>query len=239
VKVRLTGAALIAFVAIVAMTIAVGAPAGSRPADSPGLLPDLRTVVPLSLGIQNQQQREYLRFANGIANTGAGDWRLRPDPPPRDNTTTLTTAVQEILDASGNVVQSRIAGIFVFHPEHNHWHIGEVAQFEVRVGSPNGPVLVNDQGIAQSIKTTFCLVDRYTPPGDLTRLGRSVSPVARGPETRHHGCQAGPLLPRLDRELRGHVPRGELHEQHSVAVVRADARFERESEDRACRPFDL
>jgi hypothetical protein len=88
VKVRLTGAALIAFVAIVAMTIAVGAPAGSRPADSPGLLPDLRTVVPLSLGIQNQQQREYLRFANGIANTGAGDWRLRPDPPPRDNTTT-------------------------------------------------------------------------------------------------------------------------------------------------------
>lgn len=143
-RVRLTGAALIALVAIVAMVVASGAPAGPKPGGSPGLLPDLRTVVPLSLGIQNQQHREYLRFANGIANTGAGDWRLRPDPPPRDNTTTETTAVQEILDASGNVVQSPIAGVFVFHPEHNHWHIGEVAQFEVRVGSPTGPVLVND-----------------------------------------------------------------------------------------------
>jgi hypothetical protein len=69
VRVRLTGAALIALVAIVAMAGAAGAPAGSKPSDSPGLLPDLRTVVPLSLGIQNQQQREYLRFANGIANT--------------------------------------------------------------------------------------------------------------------------------------------------------------------------
>jgi hypothetical protein len=117
--------------------------------------------------------------------------------------------VQEILDASGNVVQSLIAGVFVFHPEHNHWHIGEVAQFEVRVGSPTGRLLVNDRGIAQSIKTTFCLIDWYTLEGNSnTRArvywdcanalqgispgwGRPVSPVARGPEARHHGCRAG------------------------------------------------
>jgi hypothetical protein len=172
VRVRLTGAALIALTAIVAMAVAAGAPAGPKPTESQGLLPDLRTVVPLSLGIQNQQQREYLRFANGIANTGAGDWRLRPDPPPRDNTTTETTAVQEILDASGNVVQSLIAGVFVFHPEHNHWHIGEVAQFEVRVGSPTGRSLVNDQGVAQSIKTTFCLIDWYTLEGNANTKAR-------------------------------------------------------------------
>jgi hypothetical protein len=47
--------------------------AAPKPAPSdPGLLPDIRTVVPRHLGIQNQQQHDYLRFSNGIANTGAG-----------------------------------------------------------------------------------------------------------------------------------------------------------------------
>lgn len=143
--------------------------ASSAPAGKPtsqGLLPDMRTVVPLHLGIQNQQQREYLRFSNGIANTGPGPWQVRPDPPPLDNTTTQTTAVQEILDANGNVVQSYVAGTFEYHPEHNHWHIGEVAQFDIRVGSPTGAVFRNDRGEAQSIKTTFCLIDWYALEGN-------------------------------------------------------------------------
>ena len=38
-----------------------------------GLYPDLQTVVPLQLQIVNQDQREILRFSNGIANTGNGD----------------------------------------------------------------------------------------------------------------------------------------------------------------------
>lgn len=40
------------------------------------LYPDLRTVVPLHLGLQNQQQQEILRFSNGIANVGAGPLRF-------------------------------------------------------------------------------------------------------------------------------------------------------------------
>ena len=56
---------------------------------------------------------------------------------------------------------------FEFHPEHNHWHIGDVALFEVRKAKDNGTggawgkPFVNDQGQAQSIKTTFCLIDWY------------------------------------------------------------------------------
>ena len=46
-----------------------------------GLLPDLQTVIPLHLQIQNAHQREILRFSNGIANTGIGDLRLRPEFP--------------------------------------------------------------------------------------------------------------------------------------------------------------
>ena len=44
------------------------------------LYPDLRTVVPAHLNFVNQQQNEYLRFSNGIANTGGGPWALRPEP---------------------------------------------------------------------------------------------------------------------------------------------------------------
>jgi len=131
-----------------------------------GLLPNLQTVVPKHLGIQNKHQRELLRFTNGIANRGAGPWRMRPEPPPGTDTL-VTTAVQEILDANGQIVCEKPVSTFEFHPEHNHWHIGDVALFEVRKAKDNGTggawgkPFVNDRGQAQSIKTTFCLIDWY------------------------------------------------------------------------------
>jgi hypothetical protein len=57
-----------------------------------------------------------------------------------------------------NVASEKAAGTFLFHPEHNHWHIGDVALFEVRKGSPSGPIVGGN-----SIKTTFCLIDLYRP----------------------------------------------------------------------------
>jgi hypothetical protein len=140
------------------------------PTTSPGLLPDLQTVVPAHLQLVNEHQRETLRFANGIANTGAGPWALRPEPP-LEQAVDTTTAVQEIRDSGAlykcgtqpkqvtdcyNVVSERAAGTFVYHPAHNHWHIGDVALFEVRKGSPTGPIVGGN-----SIKTTFCLIDWY------------------------------------------------------------------------------
>ena len=64
-----------------------------------GLLPDLRTVVPLHLQLVHQQQSDKLRFSNGVANTGPGPMALRPEPPPGE-ATTQTTAVQEIRDSN-------------------------------------------------------------------------------------------------------------------------------------------
>ena len=148
-----------------------GALAGNR--TSTGLLPDLRTVVPQHLNLVNEHQQETLRFSNGIANTGPGPWALRPDPFPDDAPpeTASIAAVQEFRDANFyykcgeqpkqvtdcyNVVSEKVAGEFVFHPEHNHWHIGDVALFEVRKGSPTWPIVGGN-----SIKTTFCLIDWY------------------------------------------------------------------------------
>lgn len=130
-------------------------------------LPDLRTVVPLHLQIVNKQQREILRFSNGVANTGTGPWRMRPRFP-AGSTSQTQDAIQEILDAHGNVVEEKVVSQFEFHEEHKHWHIDGIALFEVRQGSPNGPVFGEN-----SIKTTFCLVDWYKLEGNSSAPERT------------------------------------------------------------------
>jgi Lysyl oxidase len=161
---------LLSAIALGALGTAAIVMAGKPAPTGTGLLPDLRTVVPAHLQLVNEHQRETLRFANGIANTGAGPWALRPEPP-LEQAVDTTTAVQEIRDSGAlykcgtqpkqvttcyNVVSERAAGTFVYHPAHNHWHIGDVALFEVRKGSPTGPIVGGN-----SIKTTFCLIDWY------------------------------------------------------------------------------
>jgi Lysyl oxidase len=154
-------------IAVTLFAFAFTAFAGGKPPATTGLLPDMRTVVPTHLQLVNQQQRETLRFSNGIANTGPGPWALRPDRP-LTNEQTVVGAIQEFRDSNAalncadapppcyNVVSERLAGVFEYHPAHNHWHIGSVALFEVRRGSPTGPVVGGN-----SIKTTFCLIDWY------------------------------------------------------------------------------
>ncbi len=161
-----------------------------------GPLPDLRTVVPLHLQLVNQQQREMLRFSNGIANTGPGPLAMRPDPPVTDATST-TTAIQEIRSSNAayqcgtqpkqvtdcyTIVRERPAGTFEFHPAHNHWHIGDVALFEVRKGSPAGPVVGGN-----SIKVTFCLIDWYKLEGNTNSAERTFFDC----ETSYQGIQSG------------------------------------------------
>ena len=133
---------------------------------SQGLFPDLRTVVPQHLQIVNSHQRETLRFSNGIANTGEGPWRMRPVFPVDGLST--QDAVQEILDKGGNIVLEKVVSQFQFHPEHNHWHIGNVALFEVRVGSLSGPIFGGN-----SRKTTFCLIDWYKLEGNSPTTERT------------------------------------------------------------------
>jgi hypothetical protein len=107
--------------------------------------------------VQNSQQRETVRFSNLIGNAGQGDLRLHPESNP---VTGITTGFQDLLDAAGNVVSSQPVSEFVFHPQHNHWHITDVALFEIRVALDKGldgrfGAVFSDE----SIKTTFCLID--------------------------------------------------------------------------------
>jgi hypothetical protein len=170
--------------------------------------PDIRTVVPAHLQLVNEHQRETLRFSNGIANTGPGPWALAPDPPLSDAVTTVT-AIQEIRDKNAyysceivpppncyNVLASFPTGTFEFHPAHNHWHIGDVALFEVRKGSPTGPIVGGN-----SIKTTFCLIDWYklddnpkTPERSFFDCYKSYQGISSGWVDQYHQSTEGQQL---------------------------------------------
>jgi hypothetical protein len=161
---------LAAVVLVVLIVISVPFASGGKPgggADT-SLYPDLRTVVPAHLNLVNQQH-EYLRFSNGIANTGGGPWALRPEH--ELGSTPTTTAIQEIRSSNARykcgeqpkpsdpcytIVSEAPVSTFEYHPTHNHWHTADVALFEVRKGSPTGPVVCGN-----SIKTGFCLLDLY------------------------------------------------------------------------------
>ena len=129
-------------------------------------LPDLQTVVPDHLSLVNQQQGEILRFSNAIANTGTGPLELHP----------LSTDPKVFNDAHQNVYNAQSAAegslvchrdlsqAFFFHPEHNHWHLKDVALFEIRSAAPGDDGTGGRWGavLGNSVKETFCLID-YVP----------------------------------------------------------------------------
>jgi hypothetical protein len=156
-----------ALVIVAAALAGRGGGGGAAPADLSPYYPDLRTVVPQHLNFVHQQGRELLRFSNGIANTGAGPWALRPEH--QLGLEPTTTAIQEIRSSNAQyecgeqpkqvkecytVLGETPTTVFEYHPTHNHWHTASVALFEVRRGSPAGPIVGNN-----SIKTGFCLID--------------------------------------------------------------------------------
>jgi hypothetical protein len=111
------------------------------------------------LQIQNEHQREMLRFSTTHINIGAGPLQVRGGgqvaPCVIDGAAyaQCTFATQEVLDSAGKVVVTHPAGVAFFHPQHNHWHQSAVALFEIRMGALNGPVW------SSGTKITFCLVD--------------------------------------------------------------------------------
>lgn len=143
------------------------------------LLPDLMTVVPKHLQLHNKQQKEILRFTNGIANMGLGLWWVEPLFPTDDLAEDQTqkavqvfasdaTVVDEMPLASGpNVLGKCLKGEFEFHPTHNHWHMTDVARYKIcdkasfdAAYAAGNPDACDHYGIAAT-KVTFCLIDWY------------------------------------------------------------------------------
>ena len=146
-----------------AVPIAVSAAPPNQIPDE-GLLPELQAIVPTHLQMHNQQQQDILRFTNGIANIGPGHWQNAPVFPENPDDDVL--AIQQILDADGNIVYEEIVSSFDFHEEHNHWHIVDVVEFSVHRGSPDGPLVGNSE------KITFCIEDVFNMEGNSNTSDR-------------------------------------------------------------------
>ena len=147
---RALGAAfLIGLLVIVAATV-VASPArtqdvipecsGRIPAAA--RLPDLMNMVPIHVHVQEQQKTSRLMFTVGLANVGDGPMELVPASSLTDETV-LVTADQNLYDGPTNefgtiVCKRSLADAFVFHPEHNHWHLVGVNRFEVRRALDDG-----------------------------------------------------------------------------------------------------
>jgi hypothetical protein len=201
-RTRVGLALLVAAAFIPVLALATTASGGKPSGTAAGLLPDLRAAVPHHFTVQNTQQHEFLRFSNLVANTGQGDLRLRPE---HNAATGITTGFQEVFDSSGNLVVDQPVSTFVFHPEHNHWHIGDTALFEVRKGSPTGTIVGGN-----SIKTTFCLIDAYKLVGNQPTRDRlfwdcysSYQGIAPGWVDQYHHSTPGQQLDLTD------VPNGD------------------------------
>lgn len=156
------------------------------PLDADVLLPDLMTVVPKHLQIQNSQQNEMLRFSNGIANVGLGPWWLEPEFPAADASVSCQGAWQLIAGPEHFPDRSLLAdgttipapedtyrhrcqkGSFDFHETHNHWHVDNIGEFKVCAaadfeadGSNCDPATTTSGSPTTGVKYTFCLIDWY------------------------------------------------------------------------------
>lgn len=151
------------------------------------LLPDLMTVVPKHLTIQNKQKQEILRFSNGIANLGKGPWWLEPESPSTGGTdpncqnafqlipnasqfpNRSLTITDEQIPAPPSAYSARCQkGNFDYHETHNHWHIDNVGEFKIcreQDFDENDPSsctpATTSLGAVVGIKFTFCLIDWY------------------------------------------------------------------------------
>ena len=134
--------------------------------------PNFVSVVPHHFTVQNNQQQEFLRFSNGVANVGDGPFRIRPQ-----NVGGITHGIQEVLDDDGNIAVSADVSQFVFHPEHNHWHINAVALFALHKGLDNGTGGVMEPAAigGTSLKTTFCLIDWIKLEGNSANNTRTFT----------------------------------------------------------------
>lgn len=205
-------------------------------------IPDLRAVVPDHIGIQNQKivnedgtvNQEWLRFSNGIADTGLGDWRMVPLGPATPDALAQDTR-QHFINSDGDCVGFLETGSFVYHPEHHHWHMKDVVEFSVRKAANNGPDM-SDNGIVgiSENKVTFCIEDVYNMIGNTKTAERiywdcatSLQGIQAGWSDQYHQSREGNEVPidnlenDVDYYLVHHVNfaglYGELDESNNIA----------------------
>jgi broad specificity phosphatase PhoE len=125
------------------------------PASDPDLLlPDLETLPPEHIGLRvhSVTEQKRIRFSNLIINNGPGPMELWGHSNPAIEKTIVVQQIYSIDDSARNIT----VGEFVFHPQHDHWHMGDFARYELWSVNPEGGL---DSIVALADKVSYCLRD--------------------------------------------------------------------------------
>lgn len=147
-------------------------PAADRSAQARQLLPDLKVLPPKELYIEDGAVRK-IRFSTTVANIGEGPLDLAGS---FDAASGITTASQRIHRSDGEI-EERVAGSFMFHPGHEHWHFEDFTMLELWTYREDGAL---DAMKATTGKATFCAVDEILEYETLERVPEGPSFLACG-----------------------------------------------------------
>ncbi len=126
------------------------------------LLPDMMIISPKQLYISHAGTKKSLRFNTTFINKGVGPLEVIGHHDLEQN---KTYATQYIKKTTGGG-EFRNIGEFVYHPDHDHWHVDNYVQYQlwsVKNGNEK------DAMVASTGKQSFCVWDEHTY--DLTLTG--------------------------------------------------------------------
>jgi hypothetical protein len=134
---------------------------------APTLYPNLRTlpVSNLSFATHPDPDKEgtyILRFANSVWNAGEGRLELESDVDPTNDQP--KPIFQNLYDADGNRTErKRVARDFIFHPQHNHFHFADFAEYRLLGQDANGDFQPMK---TEGSKTSYCVMDTWKKEGN-------------------------------------------------------------------------
>jgi hypothetical protein len=133
---------------------------------APTLYPSLRTLPVSNLSFDRHPDDEetwIVRFANTVWNAGEGRLELESDV---DSTDMPKPIYQNLYDApvGGNRTErKRVARDFIWHPQHNHFHFADFAEYRL-LGQNAGGVYRPMK--TEGVKTSYCIMDTQRREGD-------------------------------------------------------------------------
>jgi lysyl oxidase len=149
-------------VALLSLPLARYALADDCDVNDPTLLkPDLVALPPADAFVIPTSAGRALEFTTSIGNVGDGPLMLRGQTiQTPDGVQTL--AIQEIQRSDGTSCTHE-AGVFVYHPEHSHWHFENFSDYQLRKDDP-----FTGEIVRRASKISFCLLDVMRLPGYFT-----------------------------------------------------------------------
>jgi len=146
-------------------TTPVSEPPSAAPRE---LLPDLQVMPPRELYIEEGADVRKLRFSTTVVNIGDGPLDIAGSYDPDSR---ITTATQRIHRDDGYVTE-QVAGAFMFHPGHEHWHFEDFTMLELWTYDRDGEL---DEMKATTGKATFCAVDEVLEDDSLPHVPEGPS----------------------------------------------------------------